>query len=157
MWDVAFDVLENGDIKIGRVGFDSSGVDPREFREADGAWKSLITTYKGVAFNIMKREESPSEGWRQLTAYYQVEGVREQRCLQKEFGFLKMEPGDYPNKFTLKADRTVAEIQREGLDLKEDQINVAIISGVSHKYEMERRISDCEANLTRQKIELIIR
>ena len=42
-----------------------------------------------------------------------------------------------------------------GLNVKEDQINVAIISGLSHGDEMERRTLDCEANMIRQKIELV--
>ena len=89
---------------------------------------------KGVAFDIVERAESPSETWRQLTAYFHVEGMCEELRQQKrEFGPLKMEPEDDPKKFTLKVNRTVAEIQRAGLGIKEDHINVAIISGLSHE------------------------
>ena len=35
-----------------------------------------------------------------------------------------MEPGNDPKIFILKMDRTVAEVKREGLDIKEDQISV---------------------------------
>ena len=101
----AFDDLENKDIKTGSVEFDHSDINRRKFQEANCAWRSLVTTSKGVAFDIVKRADSPSDARRQLTAYYQVECVCEQRRLQREFGSLK-EPGDDPKKFTLKVDKT---------------------------------------------------
>ena len=131
-YHAAFDVSENKNIKIiGSVEVDSSGIDPRKFQEADGTWRSLISTCKGVAFDIVGRAESPSEAWRQLTAYYQVESMCEQRRLQKKFGSLKMKSGDDPKEVTLKVDRVVAKMKRAGLDIKKDYINVAVSNGLS--------------------------
>ena len=81
----------------------------------------------------------------------------EQRRLLIGFGYLETEPGNDPKTFILKVGRTVAAMKRAGLDVKEDHSIVAFISRLSHKYEMEKRTLDCEANLTRQKIEFIIR
>ena len=76
--------------------------------------------------------------------------------LKREIGSLGMEPGDYPKKFTLKMSRTLVKTKkRTGLDVKKDQIIVNIIRGMSHEYEIVRRILDCEANLAKQKIELV--
>ena len=106
-----------------------------------------------MTIDIVEQVESPTEAWRQLTAYSQVEGVCEQRRLQREMGSLKMEPGDGPKKPTLKVDRAVAEMKPTRLDVvKDNQVNVAIVSGLSHEYGMNRRILDCEATLKIQKI-----
>ena len=43
-YDVALDVPESDNIKIGSVGFDSSGIYPKRFRKTDGVWRSQITT-----------------------------------------------------------------------------------------------------------------
>ena len=45
-----------------------------------------------------------------------------------------MEPGNDTEIFTLKMDRTIAEVTREGLDIKKDQTNVDFISGMNHGY-----------------------
>ena len=48
-YDAALDVPENENIKIGSAGFDSSGVYPKRFQKADGAWRLLVTAFKGPA------------------------------------------------------------------------------------------------------------
>ena len=105
-----------------------------EIQKGDIAWRLLITTSKGVAFTNVKRAELPNEAWHQLTAYYQVD----------------------PKKLTVKVDRNVAEMKRANLDDKENQIHVTSLNGILHEYQIEIRILDCETNLTRNKIELII-
>ena len=45
-----------------------------------------------------------------------------------------MEPGKDSKIFTLKMDRTVAEVKGGRLDIKEDEINVALIKRMYHGY-----------------------
>ena len=47
--------------KVNRYDFDRGSVDPDRLRKAQQAWVSLVTSCKGVAFDIVNAEESASE------------------------------------------------------------------------------------------------
>ena len=47
--------------KVNRDDFDRGSVDPDQLHKAQQAWVSLVTSCKGVAFNIVNTEESSSE------------------------------------------------------------------------------------------------
>ena len=60
---------QDEEVKFGRGDFDSNGVPPERLRKANQVWVSLITSCKGVAFEIISGSESPSEAWSQLVQY----------------------------------------------------------------------------------------
>ena len=52
--------------KVKRDDFDRGSVDPDQLHKAQQSWVSLATSCKGVAFDIVKAEESASEAWGKL-------------------------------------------------------------------------------------------
>lgn len=83
------------DIKIGISVLDISDINSEQLRAAHQAWVSLITTYKGVAFNIVQAVESPGEAWSRLVEYYRVSGLKERRSLTVDSCKMKMELGKH--------------------------------------------------------------
>ena len=65
--------------KVNRDDFDRSSVDPDRLRKAQQAWVSLVTSCKGVAFDIVSTEESAGEAWVKLVQHYQASGLKERR------------------------------------------------------------------------------
>ena len=62
--------------KVNRHDFDRGSVDPHQLHKAQQAWVSLVTSCKGVAFDIVNAEESASEAWAKLVQhYYQASGL----------------------------------------------------------------------------------
>ena len=49
--------------------FDRGSIDPDRLRKAQQAWVSLVTSCKGVAFDIVNAEESASEAWAKLVQH----------------------------------------------------------------------------------------
>ena len=64
---------------VNRDDFDRGSVDPDRLRKAQQAWVSLVTSCKGVAFDIVNAEESASETWVKLVQHYQASGLKERR------------------------------------------------------------------------------
>ena len=62
--------------KVNRDDFDRGSVDPDQLRKAQQAWISLVTSCKGVAFDIVNAEESASEAWAKLVQHYQASGLK---------------------------------------------------------------------------------
>ena len=52
---------------------------PMRLRKAQQAWGSLVTSCKGVAFDIVNTEESAREVWVKLVQHYQASGLKERR------------------------------------------------------------------------------
>ena len=52
--------------KVNRDDFDRGSADPDRLRKAQQVWVSLVTSCKGVAFDIVNAEESASEAWAKL-------------------------------------------------------------------------------------------
>ena len=67
--------------EVNRDGFDRGSVDPDRLRKAQQASVSLVTSCKGVAFDIVNAEESASEAWAKLVQHYQGSGLKERRHL----------------------------------------------------------------------------
>ena len=65
--------------EVNRDDFDRGSVDPDRLRKAQQAWVSLVTSCKGVAFDIVNVEESASEAWVKLVQHYQASGLKERR------------------------------------------------------------------------------
>ena len=63
------------DTKVNIEDFDGDSVDPDRLRKAQQAWVSLVTSCKGVAFDIVNAEESASEAWAKLVQHYQARGL----------------------------------------------------------------------------------
>lgn len=61
------------------------------------------------------------------------EQVSEQRRLQREAKPMQMVLGDDPKKLTLRVKRTVNEVKPLEVEISTDQVNVAIISALSHE------------------------
>lgn len=78
------------------------------------------------------------------------------RGIQREINKLTMELGDDPTTSTLQIDKAVIETEQVGLTGSGDRTNTAIVSGLTHTYGTQREIPDCDATLTRKKIDRII-
>ena len=46
------------------------------YTKVQQAWVFLVTSCKGVAFDIVNAEESASEAWAKLVQHYQVSGLK---------------------------------------------------------------------------------
>ena len=76
--------------KVNRDDFDRGSVDPDQLHQAQQAWVSLVTSCKGVAFDIVNAEESASEARAKLVQHYQANGLKERRRLTIDFSMMKM-------------------------------------------------------------------
>ena len=65
--------------EVNRDDFDRGSVEPDRLRKPQQAWVSLVTSCKGVAFDIVNTEESASEAWVKLVQHYQASGLKERR------------------------------------------------------------------------------
>ena len=63
--------------KVNRDGFDHGRVDSDQLHKAQQAWASLVTSCKGVAFDILvNAEASVREAWAKLVQHYQASGLK---------------------------------------------------------------------------------
>ena len=92
--------------------FNRSSVDPDRLRKAQQAWVSLVTSCKGVAFDIVIAEESASEACAKLVQHYQASGPKDRLRLTVGFYMMKVELGKHPRKFLLCVDQMVKELER---------------------------------------------
>ena len=65
--------------EVNRDDFDRGSVDTDRLHKAQQAWVSLVTSCKGVAFDIVNAEESASKAWVKLVQHYQASGLKERR------------------------------------------------------------------------------
>ena len=117
--------------KVKRDDFDRGSVDPDRLHKAQQAWISLVTSCKGVAFDIVNAQESASEAWTKLVQHYQASGLKEGRRLTIDFYMTKMELGEYPGKFLLHVDQMVKELERIDRPVDPKDIGVVILSGLT--------------------------
>ena len=118
-------------INLARRGFECIGIDPERLRKAEQTWVSLITTCKGVAFEIVDGADSPSEAWRRLVQHYRAKGLTERRRLTVDFYTLKTELGEHPRNFLLRVDRMVKELERVGRPVDPKDVDIVILSGLT--------------------------
>ena len=96
--------IAGDETKVNRDDSDRGSADPDQLHKAQQAWVSLVTSCKGVAFDIMNAGESASEAWAKLVQHYQTSGLKEHRRLTIDFYMMKMELGEHPWKFLLRVD-----------------------------------------------------
>ena len=63
--------------KVNHDDFDHGSVDPDQLHKAQQAWVLLVTSCKGVAFDIVSAEESACEAWAKLMQHDQASGLKE--------------------------------------------------------------------------------
>ena len=126
--------------KVNRDDFDRDSADPDRIRKAQQAWISLVTSCKGVAFDIVNTEESASEAWAKLVQHYQTSGLEECRRLTIEYYTMKMELGEQPRKFLLRVDQMVKELERVDRPVDPKDIDIVILSGLTPHYDAEVRM-----------------
>ena len=125
---------------VNRDDFDPGSADQDLLRKAKQAWVSLVTSCKGVAFDIVNAEESVSEAWAKLVQHYQASGLKERRRLTIDFYMMKMELGEHPRKFLLRVDRMVKELERVDRPVGPKDIDIGILSGLTSQYDAEVRM-----------------
>ena len=130
----AEELVATDEIRVGAENFSSQGIDPLRAKRASEAWLSLITTCKGTALEIVQSTVSPRAVWRELLQRYRACGQKEKSRLMREFNSLKIELGEDPKKFTMRADRAARELRRVGKDVDEDNKNLAILNGLTQEY-----------------------
>ena len=99
--------------KTRATNFDRSSADPDQLHKAQQAWVSLVTSCKGVAFDIVNAEESASEARAKLVQHYQASGLQESRRVAIDFYMMKMELGEHPRKFLLRVDQMEKDLVRQ--------------------------------------------
>ena len=134
------------DLKIGRSDFTDDEADPEQLRTAHQAWVSLITTCKGVAFDIVQGAESPGAAWSGLMQHYRASGLKERRRLTVDFYTMKMELGEHPRKFLLRVDQMVKELERVDRPVDSKDIDIVILSGLTPQYDAEVRMLESSAD-----------
>ena len=126
--------------KVDRDDFDRGSVDPDQIRKAQQAWVSLVTSCKGVAFDIVNAEESASEAWAKLVQRYQASGLKERQRLTIDFYTTKMELGEHPQKFLFGVDQMVKELDRVDRPVDPKDIDIVILSGLTPQYDAKVRM-----------------
>ena len=117
-----------------RDDFDRGSADPHK---AQQAWVLLVTSCKGVTFGIVNAGESASEAWAKLMQHYQASGLKERRRLAIDFYMMKMELGEHPQKFLLRVDEMVKELERVDRLVDPKDIGIVILSGLTLQYDAE--------------------
>ena len=126
--------------------FDGGSVDRDRLHKAQQAWVSLVTSCKGVAFDIVNAEESASEARAKLVQHYQASGLKECRRLTIKFYMTKMELGEHPRKFLLRVDQMVKELERVDRPVDLKNIDIVILSGLTPQYDAEVRILETSSD-----------
>ena len=114
--------------KVNCDDFDRGSVDPDQLHKAQQAWISLVTSCKGVAFDIVNAEESASEACAKLVQHYQASGLRERRRLTIAFFMTKMELGEHPQKFLLRVDQMLRKLERVDRPVDPKDIDIVMLS-----------------------------
>ena len=126
--------------KVNRDDFDRGSADRDRLRKAQQAWVSLVTSCKGVAFDIVNAERSASEAWAKLVQHYQVSGLKERRCLTIDFYMMKMELGKHFRKFLLRVNQKMKELERMDRLVNQKDIDIVILGGLTPQYDAEVRM-----------------
>ena len=132
--------------KVNRDNFDRGSIDPVQLHIAQQAWVSLVTSCKGVTFDIVNAKESASEPWAKLVQHYQASGLKERRRLAIDFYMMKMELGEHPRKSLLRVDQMVKELERVDRPVHPKGIDIVILSGLTPQYDAEVRMLESSSN-----------
>ena len=132
--------------KVNRDDFDRGSVDLDQLHKLQQAWFSLITSCKGVAFDIVNAKESASEAWAKLVQHYQASGLKERRCLTIDVYMMKMELEEHPRKFLLRVDQMAKKLERVDRPVDPKNIDMVILSGLTPQYDAEVRMLKNSSN-----------
>ena len=156
-WICRFDALTEtagNETKVNRDDFDRGSVDPDRLRKAQHAWVSLVTSCKGIAFDIVNADESSCEAWAKLVQHYQASGLRERGRITIGFYMTKMELGEHPRKFLLRVDQMVKELERVDRPVDPKDIDIVIPTGLTPQYDAKVRMLESSSDWpTREWIE----
>ena len=123
--------------KVNRDDFDRGSVGPDRLHKAQQAWISLVTSYKGAAFDILNAEESASQAWAKLVQHYQASGHKKHRRLTIGFYMTKRELGEHPRKFLLRVDQTAKELERIDRLVDPKDIDIVLLSELTPQHDAE--------------------
>ena len=132
--------------KVNRDDFDRGSADPERLRKAQQAWVLLVTSCKGVAFDIVNAEESASKAWAKLVQHYQASGIKKRRRLTIDFYMMKMKLGEHPQKFPFRVDQMVRELGRVDRPVDPKDIAIVILSGLTPQYDAEARMLESSSD-----------
>ena len=148
--------IAGDETKVNRDDFDRGSVDPDRLHKAQQAWVSLVTSCKGVAFDIVNAEESASEAWAKLVQHYQASGLKERRRLTIDFYMTKMDLAEHPRKFLPRVDQMTKELERVDRPVDPKDIDIVILSGLTPQYDTEVRMLESSSHWpTREWIERV--
>ena len=118
------------------------------------AWVSLVTSCKGVAFDIANAEVSASKVWAKLVQHYRASGLKKGRRLTIDFYIAKIELGEHPRRFLLRVDQMVKELEQVDRPVDSKDIDIVILSGLTSQYNDEVYILEGSLDWpTRERIE----
>ena len=126
--------------KVNRDDFDRGSANLERLHKAQQVWVSLVTSCKGVAFDIVNTKESASEAWAKLMQHYQASGIMKHRRLTIDFYMMKMERGEHPQRFLLRVDQMVKELERVDRPVDPKNIDIVILSGLTPQYDAKARM-----------------
>ena len=116
--------------KVNRDDFDRGSADLDKSHKKQQAWVSLVTSCKGVAFDIVNAEKSATETWAKLVQHCQTSGLKKRRRPTIDFYMMKMELGEHPRKFLFRVDQKVKELERIDRLVDPKDIDIVILSGL---------------------------
>ena len=99
----------------------------------------------------MNAEESASEAWAKLVQHYQASGLKERRRLTIDFYMIKMELEEHPQKFLLRVDQMVKELERLDRPVDPKNIDIVILSGLTPQYDAEVRMLESSSDWSMRK------
>lgn len=113
-------------------------------------WSTHVKGWMTV--NLVMSSRSPSDAWRELSEYCQVDRLADKRWLQREFISIEMEPGENPTKFVLQAVNNSSKQVELGVKITENIFISTIINGHSDNLDTPcRQLLDAEEKTSRGK------
>ena len=105
----------------------------------------------------MHADESASEAWVKLVQHYQTNGLKERRRLTIDFYMMKMKLVEHPQRFLLRVDQMVKELERVDRPVDPKDIDIVILSGLTPQYNAEVRMLESSSGwLTREWIDYAV-
>ena len=98
------------------------------------------------AFDVVNAEKSASEVRAKLVQHYQASGLKERRGLAINLYMMKMELGQHPQKFLLRVDQMVKDLERVDRPVDPKDIDVVILSGLALQYDAEVHILESSSD-----------
>ena len=94
-------------------------------------WVLLVTSCKGVAFDIVNGQVSPSEALAKLIQHYHASGLKERRRLTIDLYRMEMELSGHPRNFLLRVDQMVKELEKMDPSVSAKDVAIVNLSGLT--------------------------